>query len=77
VDEFYHAVIVRPLVGLSRWVLWRGVDQGLVDGAGVNGSAAIARGLGWLGSRLQTGNLGAYVMVFLFGAVWLLRALTR
>jgi NADH-quinone oxidoreductase subunit L len=77
VDEIYAALIVRPLVGLSRWVLWRGVDQGLVDGVGVNGTAAVARGLGWLGSRLQTGSLGAYVLVFLFGAIWLVRALTR
>ena len=34
VDELYDAVIVRPLVWLSRVVLWKGVDQGLVDGAG-------------------------------------------
>jgi NADH-quinone oxidoreductase subunit L len=63
IDEIYQALLVRPLVGLSRWILWRGVDQGLIDGAGVKGSAALARGLGWLGSRLQTGNLGVYVVV--------------
>jgi len=77
VDEIYHALIVRPLVGLSRWVLWKGVDQGLIDGAGVNGSAALARGLGWVGSRLQSGQLGFYVVIFLIGAVWLLRAVAR
>jgi NADH-quinone oxidoreductase subunit L len=77
VDEIYHALLVRPLVGLSRLVLWKGVDQGLVDGAAVNGSAALARGLGWLGSRLQSGQLGFYVAVFLIGAVWVLRAVTR
>jgi hypothetical protein len=53
------------------------VDQGLVDGAAVNGSAAFARGLGWLGSRLQSGALGVYVVIFLIGAVWLLRALVK
>jgi NADH:ubiquinone oxidoreductase subunit 5 (subunit L)/multisubunit Na+/H+ antiporter MnhA subunit len=37
VDEVYDAVIVRPLVGMSRG-LWRFVDRGLIDGA-VNGSA--------------------------------------
>ncbi|HYN64132.1 MAG TPA: hypothetical protein VES36_05960, partial [Candidatus Limnocylindrales bacterium] len=77
VDELYHALLVRPLVGISRWLLWKGVDQGLVDGAAVNGSAALARGLGWLGSRLQSGHLGAYVVIFLIGAVWLLRAVVR
>ena len=28
VDELYDAVIVRPVVWLSRVVLWKGVDQG-------------------------------------------------
>jgi NADH-quinone oxidoreductase subunit L len=77
VDEIYSALIVRPLVWISRLVLWKGVDQGLVDGAAVNGSASLARGLGWLGSRLQSGQLGFYVVIFLLGAVWLLRAVTR
>jgi NADH-quinone oxidoreductase subunit L len=77
IDELYQNLLVRPLVGISRWILWKGVDQGLVDGAAVNGSAAFARGLGWLGSRLQSGHLGVYVVVFLIGAVWLLRALAR
>jgi NADH-quinone oxidoreductase subunit L len=77
IDEFYQAVVVRPLVWLSRVVLWKGVDQGLVDGAGVNGSAGLARGLGWIGGRLQSGQLGFYVVVFLIGAVWVLRAVMR
>jgi NADH-quinone oxidoreductase subunit L len=77
VDEIYHAIFVRPLVGLSRWVLWKGVDQGLIDGAGARGSAALARGLGWLGSRLQSGSVGVYILVFLVGAVWLIRAVAR
>jgi NADH-quinone oxidoreductase subunit L len=76
VDEIYDALIVRPLLALSRVVLWKGVDQGLVDGAAVNGSAAVARGVGWIGSRLQTGQLGFYVVLFLIGAVWIIRAVT-
>jgi NADH-quinone oxidoreductase subunit L len=77
VDELYHAFIVRPLVGISRFILWRFVDQGIIDGAGVNGSATIARGLGWIGSRLQSGQLGLYVIVFLVGAVWLVHSVIR
>ena len=77
IDEIYHALIVRPLVGISKWVLWKGVDQGLIDGVGANGSAAVTRGLGWLGSRLQSGQLGFYVVVFLVGAVWVIRAVVR
>ena len=77
VDEIYHALLVRPLVGLSRLVLWKGVDKGIIDGLLVHGSAAVARGLGWLGGRLQTGQVGVYVLTFLIGAAWLLRALAR
>jgi NADH-quinone oxidoreductase subunit L len=77
VDELYHRVLVRPLVGLSRYVLWRFFDQGVIDGLGVNGSAGLARALGWAGGRLQSGQLGFYVVVFLIGAVWVLHAVSR
>ncbi len=69
VDELYEALFVRPTVWLSRNVLWRVVDVKLVDGAGVNGSAAASRILGWLGGRLQTGELGFYATVFVLGVV--------
>jgi NADH-quinone oxidoreductase subunit L len=74
VDEIYDAIIVRPMLWLSRLVLWKGVDQGVVDGAAVNGTARLSRGLGWLGSRLQTGQVGVYVVLFLVGALWVLHA---
>jgi NADH-quinone oxidoreductase subunit L len=69
VDELYDTLFVRPVLWVSRTVLWRVVDVGIVDGAGVNGSAAVSRILGWLGSRLQTGELGFYVTVFVLGVV--------
>ena len=69
VDELYDALIVRPLMWLSREVLWNIVDQRIVDGLLVNGTAKAARAAGWLGSRLQTGEVGAYVVLFVLG-VW-------
>jgi len=69
VDELYDAVIVRPVAWISRVVLWRVVDVGVVDGAGVNGAAGLSRILGWLASRLQTGELGFYAIVFVVGVV--------
>jgi NADH-quinone oxidoreductase subunit L len=75
VDEIYDAIIVRPLVWLSRVVLWKGVDQGVVDGAAVNGTARFSQLLGWMGSRLQTGQVGVYVVLFLVGALWILQAI--
>jgi NADH-quinone oxidoreductase subunit L len=77
VDEIYNALIVRPIVLISRYVLWKGVDQSVVDGAAVNGTARLSRGLGWLGSRLQTGQIGVYVVLFLVGAIWILRVVIR
>jgi NADH-quinone oxidoreductase subunit L len=77
VDEIYDTLFVRPVVWLSRLVLWKGVDQTVVDGAAVNGTARISRGLGWLGSRLQTGQVGMYVVLFLVGALWILQAMVR
>jgi NADH-quinone oxidoreductase subunit L len=77
VDEIYDALIVRPVIWLSRLVLWKGIDQGVVDGAAVNGTAKLSRGLGWLGSRLQTGQVGVYVVLFLVGALWVLHAVVR
>jgi NADH-quinone oxidoreductase subunit L len=71
IDEFYDAVIVRPLVACSN-LLWRRVDQGVIDGAGVNGPARMARALGWLGGQLQTGQLGLYIAVFVVGALYVL-----
>jgi len=77
VDELYDAVIVRPVVWLSREVLWKIVDARLVDGLLVNGTAAASRALGWLGSRLQTGEVGVYVVLFVIGVLAVVGAVVR
>jgi len=69
VDEIYDAVIVRPVQWLAREVLWKSIDVRLVDGLLVNGSATTSRALGWLGSRLQTGEVGFYVALFVVGVL--------
>ncbi len=75
VDELYERFIVRPIVTFSRVFLWRIFDQGVVDGVAVNGSARLFRGIGWLGSRLQSGQVGLYIVVFVVGAIWILRTI--
>jgi NADH-quinone oxidoreductase subunit L len=77
VDELYDAVIVRPIMWFSRAILWRIVDTGIIDGAGVNGAAATSRILGWLTSRLQTGELGFYAVIFVIGVVVVLSRALR
>ncbi|HEU4786037.1 MAG TPA: NADH-quinone oxidoreductase subunit L [Gemmatimonadaceae bacterium] len=76
VDEIYDAAIVRPVVGTSRSLLWRGIDVGLIDGLGVNGTGYLARFVGWVGSQLQSGQLGTYAWVLALGVLVVLGAVT-
>ena len=68
VDEFYNAVVVRPLVAISRIVLWRGVDAGLIDGT-VNGVGARSRGIGSILRLLQSGNIRTYAAWVVLGSI--------
>src|SRR5213594_1394269 len=77
VDELYDAIIVRPVMWLSREVLWKIVDARIVDGVLVNGTAAASRAVGWLGSRLQTGEVGVYVVLFVIGVLAVVGAAVR
>ena len=74
VDEAYDRAVVQPTLGVSRTVLWKGLDTGVIDGLFVNGSAYLMRGLGWVGSQLQTGRVGTYAWVIVLGAVTILSA---
>jgi NADH-quinone oxidoreductase subunit L len=68
VDEIYGALIIRPLLWLSRTVLWRVVDSGVIDGA-VNGTATVARESGGLMREMQSGNERSYASWVVAGAV--------
>ena len=76
VDEAYDRTIVQPTVRGSRSVLWRGLDAGIIDGLFVNGSGWLARGFGWVGSRLQSGETGTYAWVLVVGVLVVLGAFT-
>jgi NADH-quinone oxidoreductase subunit L len=76
VDEVYDAAIVRPSIGISRGLLWRGVDAGLIDGLFVNGAAYVARFVGWFGSQMQSGQVGTYAWVLVAGVLVVLGAFT-
>ncbi|MFN8641257.1 MAG: NADH-quinone oxidoreductase subunit L [Candidatus Binatia bacterium] len=67
VDELYEALFINPYVRLSRY-FWQTVDAGLIDGA-VNGVGDLVRVVGGRVRRLQTGNVQAYALVMLIGAV--------
>ncbi len=71
VDQFYGLIIVRPLLFLSRYVLWGAVDRGVIDGGGflLGGGA---QGAGSALRRLQSGNIRSYAGWLAIGAAAIL-----
>jgi NADH-quinone oxidoreductase subunit L len=59
IDEGYQLVLIKPLMALSTHVFWRGVDQGLIDGA-VNGAGTASKEIGNELRRMQSGNIRSY-----------------
>ena len=67
-DEFYNGYIVDPLTNLSRAVLWKGFDLGVVDGF-VNGIGSLVAALGGTIRRVQMGFVRGYAAFILLGAL--------
>jgi NADH-quinone oxidoreductase subunit L len=67
IDELYAWLFVKPLIALSGTVLWRGVDQGVID-ATLNGSADSARDLSDEVRHMQSGNIRSYAAWVAVGA---------
>jgi NADH-quinone oxidoreductase subunit L len=64
IEQFYDAVLVRPLRGLSRWALVGMIENRLIDRVVVSGSSGLARRLVWSGlRRLQNGRLQSYALL--------------
>jgi NADH-quinone oxidoreductase subunit L len=74
VDEIYDATVVKPVVGGSRLLLWKGMDAGLIDGF-VNGVGTRARNIGGALRMLQSGNARSYATWVAFGGVLAIVAL--
>jgi NADH-quinone oxidoreductase subunit L len=68
VDEIYGALIVTPLLWISKNILWHVVDERLIDGT-VNGVATLARETGGEARKLQSGNARSYATWVIIGAV--------
>ncbi len=71
VDQIYGLLVVTPLLFLSRYVLWGGLDRGVIGGGnrvlsgGVNGVGSVLR-------RMQSGNIRSYAGWLAIGAAALL-----
>ncbi|HMD41987.1 MAG TPA: NADH-quinone oxidoreductase subunit L [Candidatus Acidoferrum sp.] len=68
VDELYQAAIVGPLVWLSRNILWKVVDVGVIDGT-VNGIAHGTTAVGDTVRQTQSGNTRSYAVWVVIGAI--------
>jgi len=71
IDELYAVTIVRPLEAGSETVLYRGVDNTLVDGAG-RAAADSTLSAGSIVRRMQSGNIRSYAGWIALGAAALL-----
>jgi NADH-quinone oxidoreductase subunit L len=68
IDELYQAVVVGPLMWISRNVLWKVVDAGVIDGT-VNGVAHGAEAVGDALRHTQSGNTRSYAVWVVIGAI--------
>jgi NADH-quinone oxidoreductase subunit L len=71
IDQIYQAVIVAPLLFLSRYLLWGAVDRGIITGGGSLAAGSV-RGLGALVQRVQSGNIRSYAGWLAVGAAALI-----
>jgi NADH-quinone oxidoreductase subunit L len=71
IDELYGLLIVKPLLVLSRYVLWGAFDRGLIGGGG-HVLAGVAQGSGSILRRIQSGNIRSYAGWLAIGAAAIL-----
>ncbi len=75
VDEFYNAVLIRPVTFISR-LLHRVVDSAIIDTVAVRGTAWLTLRTGSMLRYLQNGDTQSYAVVMVValvgGLVWLL-----
>jgi NADH-quinone oxidoreductase subunit L len=70
VDEFYDAVIRKPLDGISK-AFYKFFDIQLIDGI-VNGVGTATNWLSGLVRKAQTGHIGFYIMAMVAGIIVIL-----
>ena len=67
VDEAYDGAFIRPGYRLSKAVLWKTIDAGVIDGLLVNGAALVVAVTGSLLRLLQNGLVRFYAWSFTVG----------
>jgi len=70
--DWFNQTIIAGLTRLIGFVLWKGGDQALIDGALVNGSAHTVSWFGSVLRRVQNGYLYSYAFWMVIGLAVLL-----
>jgi NADH-quinone oxidoreductase subunit L len=70
--DWINENIFARLARLTGTGLWKGGDEGLIDGVLINGSASAVGGVAAIGKRLQTGHLYWYALVMIIGVIGLM-----
>jgi NADH-quinone oxidoreductase subunit L len=70
--DWFNENVLAAGARLLGMGLWKGGDQGLIDGAVINGSAKAVGGIAQLARLAQTGYLYGYALVMLLGVFGLL-----
>jgi NADH-quinone oxidoreductase subunit L len=68
VDQIYSKLIEKPVEFFSRFLLWKGVDDVLIDGA-VDGGGRRVRGVGTIFRRMQSGEIRNYATWVMMGSL--------
>jgi NADH-quinone oxidoreductase subunit L len=71
IDEIYGFLIIKPLLVISRYILWGGFDRGVIGG-GNRVLAGSAQGAGAVLRRIQSGNIRSYAGWLAIGAAIIL-----
>ncbi len=71
IDQIYTALIVTPLLFITRYLLGGVIDSGFINGGGMLAGGS-TRGLGALIQRVQSGNIRSYAGWLAIGAAALL-----
>jgi NADH-quinone oxidoreductase subunit L len=71
VDQIYGFLIVKPVLIVSRYILWGGFDRGVIGGGG-RVLASGTQGVGAVLRRIQSGNIRSYAGWLALGAAAIL-----
>jgi NADH-quinone oxidoreductase subunit L len=70
--DWINENVIARLARMTGTGLWRGGDEGLIDGVLINGSARTVGGIAAIGRRLQSGYLYFYALVMIVGVIGLM-----